>query len=118
MGKSWSISTQAISSMNYFFLRTISGKDNIDVINQELEGFIKTIAERYWTIDQSVRMRIIKEINEGDYFKDEPIDQIEQTIHETIVRITGDEYPGVAYHYANLVRMAREEQTKERERHA
>lgn len=118
MGKSWSIPAQAISSMNHFFLRTVSGKDDIDVINQELDGFIKVIAERYWMIDRKTRTNIIKEIKDGDYFRDEPIEQVEQDIHQTIVRITGDEYPSVAHYYANLVQMAREEQETGCERHA
>lgn len=118
MGKSWNIPSQAVRSMNYFFLRTVSGKDNIEIINQELEGFINVIAERYWMIDRNMRTGFIKEIKEGEYFKGEPIDHVEQIIHEAIVRLTGNEYPSVAHFYANLVQVARDEQEKECKRHA
>lgn len=107
MGKPWTIFTQSVASMNYFFLRTVSGMDNIDVINQELEGFIKVIAERYWMIDRSTRSTIMKEIKNGGYFKDEPLDEVERILNVTIARLAGDDYPSVAHFYRHLIAEAR-----------
>lgn len=109
MGKPWTIATQSISSMNYFFLRTVSGLENHDLINQELEGFIKVIAERYWMIDSHTRSNIIKEIKNGAYFTGEPLDEIERSLNTTIARLAGDDYPSVAHFYTNLIKQAREQ---------
>ncbi|MGX1266688.1 hypothetical protein RKD55_004632 [Rossellomorea marisflavi] len=109
MGKPWTLSTQSISSMNYFFLRTVSGLDDYELINQELEGYIKVIAERYWMIDSYTRSTIIKEIKDGDYFKDEPLEEIEQSLNTVIARLAGDDFPSVAHFYTNLIEQAREQ---------
>lgn len=109
MGQPWTIFTQSVASMNYFFLRTVSGIDNIDLINQELEGFIKVIAERYWMIDSRTRSIIIREIKNGGYFKDESLDEIERILNVTIARLAGDDYPSVAHFYRNLIATARNE---------
>lgn len=108
MGKPWTLSTQSVSSMNYFFLRTVAGRDDHDIINQELEGFIKVIAERYWMIDSYTRSTIIQEIKNGGYFEGEPLDVIERELNTAIARIASDDYPSVAHYYTNLIKQARE----------
>ena len=99
--------TQATSSMNYFFLKTVTGEIHHSLINEELTGFIQVIAERYYTIDRDTRTEIIKEIKEGEYFKDVPLDQVEQSLNHAIEQIAGEKHPNVASLYTGWVETAR-----------
>lgn len=99
--------TQATSSMNYFFLKTVTGKIHHTLINDELTRFIRVLAERYYTVDRDMRSEIIKEINEGEYFKDVPLDQVERCLNEAIEQITGENHPNVASLYTDWVKTAR-----------
>lgn len=101
--------TQATSSMSYFFLKTATGEIHHDIINEELTGFIQVLAERYYTIDRDTRLDIIKEIKEGEYFKDEPLDQVKQRLNDAIERITGQKQPNVAWLYTDWIELARKQ---------
>ncbi|MGX1195808.1 hypothetical protein [Metabacillus sp. SLBN-84] len=106
MGKP-TVAVQATSSMNYFFLKTVTGKINHDIINEELGSYIETIADGYHMIDEAMRAKIMKEIKDGEYFADLPLEEVEQEFIQTIKRLTGEAYPGVAHFYTNLVGTAR-----------
>ena len=98
---------QSTSSMNHFFLMTATGEINHDVINEELVNYIKTIAERYYTIDTDTRKGIIKGLKEREYFKGVSLDEVERVFNETIERLTGEQHTGVAHFYTHLIETAR-----------
>ena len=98
---------QSTSSMNHFFLRTVTGEINNDIINEELVHYITTIAERCYTIDTDTRKGIIKGLKEREYFKGVPLDEVERVFNETIKRLTGEEHTGVANFYTHLIETAR-----------
>ncbi|WP_078598638.1 hypothetical protein [Evansella clarkii] len=97
---------QSVSSMNHLFLKTVTGKINYGAVNHELIQYIKIIAERYYTIDTYSQKAIIRGIKKGEYFKDVPSDQVEQTLNDVIQNLTGEKYDGVAHYYAYLIETA------------
>ena len=98
---------RATSSMSHFFLKIATGEINHDVINEQLVGFIQSIATRYYTIDRDLRQAIIKGMQDGAYFNGRTLNEVEQRLNETIERITGEKYTNVAYFYTDLMETAR-----------
>lgn len=98
---------QSTSSMNHLFLKTVTGEINHDIINEELTRYIRTIAERYYTIDKDTRKGIIKGIKEREYFKNKPLDEVERLLNEAITHLTGEEHADVAHYYTYLIETAR-----------
>jgi hypothetical protein len=101
-------SVQSTSSMNHFFLKTITGEIDYEVINNELTHYIDAIAERYYTMNRETKTEIIKGIKQGNYFKDVPSDEIEDSLNKAIERLTGKKYPGVAHYYTFLIESAKD----------
>lgn len=96
-------SMSAISSMNYFFLKTITKKINHEIINEELDGFIKTLATDHHRVGKATTDLMLEEITEGEYFNDLSLEEIKDRLNTGIEHITGEQYPSVTTFYMFII---------------
>ena len=97
------VHTSAVSAMNYFFLKTLSGKINNVMINGELAHFLVELAKDHAQLSAESIDEISRELIDGEYFYSQPITDIEQQINETVENLTGEALPTIATFYIKLL---------------
>ena len=93
----------AVSSMNYLFLRYATDKpesrDSI-AVHEELDIFLTNLNNEAQQIPDGIKTEIHRELHEGNYF--DSIKELESKLHDALVEITGEDLPVAFEFYKNL----------------
>lgn len=94
---------QAVSSMNYFFLRVAALHKMDDHVIEELQFFLENLERERHTLKPGVKAQISKEINEGNYFHGKSRDEIATMLNHASSRITGSTMDSITELYLSLL---------------
>lgn len=94
---------QAISSMNYFFLRIATLDKMDDHVIEELQFFLENLERERHTLKPGVKAQISKEVNEGIYFYGKSRDEIAAMLNDASARITGSTMDSITELYLSLL---------------
>jgi len=97
------IHASAVSAMSYFFLKTLTGKINDEMINGELAHFLPALATDHSQLSAESLDEICRELIDGEYFFGQPITDVEQQINEKVEELTGEALPAIAAFYIQLL---------------
>lgn len=97
-----SVTTTAVSTMNYLFLQTMIGKIDHENINEELDLFLYDLSNEFDAIQPEYVAEFKRELNEGPYFENISKAQARTLLDETIVKITSQGYSALTEFYLNL----------------
>lgn len=102
-----SLAVACLDELNYFLLRRITGKSDINDAEEFIEALDKFVnnldgALQDGSIDDDIRRAIDEELNAGDYFAS--LDELRENIDAECVELTGETKPAVVEFYASLWR--------------
>lgn len=80
------VAENAILSMNYFFLRTLTDRMNIEAVSEELDGFLVALSENP-DVSDTITDGIAQEMQEGNYFGDKDRDTVQRMVEEEMDRL-------------------------------
>lgn len=93
----------AVSSMNYLFLRYTTDKpesrDSI-AVHEELDIFLTNLNNEAPQMQDEIKTVIRRELHEGDYFAS--LGELESKLHDALVELTGEDLPVAFEFYKNL----------------
>lgn len=95
---------RAVSSMNFFFLRVVVGRETPEIIIEELEGFLEKLDLESTELSPGIRHQIRTEIEEGDYFDNtKSLNDARALINKAVIHITGNKMPKITDLYARFI---------------
>lgn len=98
-----SLETQAVSSMNYFFLRTITGKMSDTKVNDELQLFLPVLEKQRYVLKPDIKKELKDEIDHGNYFFGKSRADIMAILDQGIIEIRGSAMPEITNFYMGLL---------------
>jgi len=98
-----SLARSAISSMNYFFLRTVTERMDVEEVTEELSLFLFKLNTCHKNLSVDIRHDIAREIIEGGYFDGMSTTDIYHLVRTAIMKITHNDLPHVARFYSHIV---------------
>lgn len=98
-----SLEAQAVSSMNYFFLRTITGKTIDTKVQEELGLFLERLSKQRYTLAPDIKKEIKDEVDMGGYFFGKSRQQIMEVLDQGIIKIRGSAMPEITNFYMGLL---------------
>lgn len=93
----------AVSSMNYFFLRTITGKPIDAKVESELGTFLERLQRQQKHLAPDIEKEIRDELDLGGYFFGKSRKEIMTLLDQGIIKIRGEAMPEVTNFYMRIL---------------
>lgn len=102
------LSLSTLSSMNYLFLKRVTGKLDNEYVDIALAEYLTALNLENIVLTSGMSQAIKSEIQEGSYFESKNIQQIDTLVKNTILTITGvndiDTFKTVYHQYMQIIR--------------